>query len=99
MRRPAACCNVVTRRLLDDGGMSRVRYRLRALVVEDDPDLRLMLEHHLDGAGYEVRMAVSTRDAVVACDEFDPDLVILDLTLPDGSGLDVCRHIRRSSKP
>jgi two-component system response regulator MprA len=65
------------------------------LVVEDDRGLRLALRRALEGEGYEVAAA---GDAVTAAARFGgvrPHLVVLDLLLPRGDGLDLCRRIRR----
>src|SRR5262249_8078169 len=67
----------------------------RVLVVEDDPGLRLALRRALEGAGYEVAAA---GDAVTAAERFAgvrPHLVVLDLMLPRGDGLELCRRLRR----
>jgi two-component system response regulator MprA len=69
--------------------------RPRVLVVEDDPGLRLALRRALEGAGYEVAAA---GDAVTAAERFGgvrPHLVVLDLMLPRGDGLELCRRVRR----
>ena len=69
--------------------------RPRVLVVEDDRGLRLALRRALEGAGYEVEVA---GDAVTATARFGgvrPHLVVLDLRLPRGDGLELCRRIRR----
>jgi len=69
----------------------------RILVVEDEADLRQVLEFNLTGAGHEVQ-AVSTGEAGLRKGrERRPDLVLLDLMLPGTSGLDVCKEIRAES--
>jgi two-component system response regulator MprA len=68
--------------------------RPRVLVVEDDRGLQLALRRALEAAGYEVEAAA---DAVAAAERFGgvrPDLVVLDLRLPRGDGLELCRRIR-----
>jgi len=66
----------------------------RILVVEDEADLRQVLEFNLTGAGHEVQ-AVSTGEAGLRKGrERRPDLVLLDLMLPDISGLEVCRQFK-----
>ena len=70
-------------------------HRPRVLVVEDDRGLRLALRRALEGAGYEVAVA---GDAMTAARRFAgvrPHLVVLDLRLPRGDGLELCRWIRR----
>lgn len=66
----------------------------RILVVEDEPDLVRLLEFNLTQAGYEVRAVQRASDALKAVQADPPDLVLLDLMLPDGSGTDVCRVIK-----
>ena len=67
------------------------------LVVEDAPEFVQVVSTVLTNAGHHVRVAGSFRDAVAAFDERRPDVVILDLGLPDGDGLDLCRYIRERS--
>lgn len=69
----------------------------RVLVVEDEDDLRTLLSYALASAGYETQAADRGKVALAALDSFRPDLVLLDLMLPDISGLDVCRHLRRTT--
>jgi two-component system phosphate regulon response regulator PhoB len=65
------------------------------LVVEDDRDLRDILEFNLGQAGYRTIAVSAGRPAIDAARVETPDLVILDLMLPDISGIDVCRALRR----
>jgi DNA-binding response OmpR family regulator len=64
------------------------------LLVEDDPMLRHAFRLLLEDAGYAVEEAGSADEAVTAFANRQPDLVILDIGLPDRSGLEVCREIR-----
>lgn len=66
----------------------------RILVVEDEPDLVRLLEFNLTQAGYEVQAVQRASDALKAAQAAPPDLVLLDLMLPDGSGTDVCRVLK-----
>jgi DNA-binding response OmpR family regulator len=66
----------------------------RVLVVEDDPPIRELLSFHLERAGMAVRALPSAREALSAIGAWRPDVVLLDLMLPDGSGLDLCRQLR-----
>jgi two-component system phosphate regulon response regulator PhoB len=66
----------------------------RILVVEDEADLRDVLEYNLKAAGYEVVMADSGAQGLELARAEHPDLVLLDLMLPDRSGLDVCRTLK-----
>jgi DNA-binding response OmpR family regulator len=70
------------------------------LLVEDEENLASIMQAYLAHEGYEVHVAGSGADALRALDEEQVRLVILDLTLPDIDGLEVCRRIRlRSSVP
>jgi two-component system KDP operon response regulator KdpE len=64
------------------------------LVVDDEPQILRALQTNLRGAGYEVATAASAREALSAAAMRPPDAVILDLVLPDGSGIDVARELR-----
>ena len=72
----------------------------RILVVDDEPQILRALETNLRGAGYEVATAATAEHALTMAAIRPPDAVILDLVLPDGSGIDVCRELRSwSSAP
>jgi DNA-binding response OmpR family regulator len=68
------------------------------LLVEDDPILRAQIKEHLEESRFNVVVAASARAAYDALATIKPDLVILDLVLPDSSGYEVCEHIRRDPK-
>lgn len=68
------------------------------LVVEDDPFISDALEEVLVEFGYSVRVASTGGAAVTAMVAQRPDLVLLDLTLPDVDGLDLCRQLRADSR-
>jgi two-component system, OmpR family, KDP operon response regulator KdpE len=70
----------------------------RVLVVEDDEDIAQALQRSLRMEGYEVRAAADGPAALESGRSFAPDLVILDLGLPDMDGLEVCRRIRDFSR-
>ncbi len=64
------------------------------LVVDDEPQILRALTTNLRGAGYEVVRAATAEEALAAAAARLPDAVVLDLVLPDGSGVDVCRELR-----
>jgi two-component system KDP operon response regulator KdpE len=68
----------------------------RVLVVDDEPQLRRAVRRGLEGSGFVVREADDGRAALAEVDAFKPDLVLLDLMLPDMTGVEVCRELRRS---
>jgi two-component system KDP operon response regulator KdpE len=70
----------------------------RVLVVDDEPQFLRALATNLRGAGYEVETVATAAEALAAAGLHPPDAVILDLLLPDGSGLEVCRELRSWSE-
>ncbi len=64
------------------------------LIVEDEPDLVRVLQYNLQNAGFEVRTATRAGEGLRMALAEPPDLVLLDLMLPDGSGTDVCRALK-----
>ena len=66
----------------------------RALVVEDDPDIRVIVATLLEAEGFRVVQAGTAARAVVEARSHQPDLVIVDLGLPDRDGQQVIREIR-----
>src|SRR4051794_27844357 len=68
---------------------------IRILVVDDEPAILATMAPLLRSQGYEVVTALSGRAAVEAAERDHPDLVVLDLGLPDIEGVEVCRTIRR----
>jgi two-component system KDP operon response regulator KdpE len=70
----------------------------RVLVVDDDETIRRTLRINLRARGYEVEEVASGRDALSTLEDAPPDLVILDLGLPDVDGVEVLRRIRRTSR-
>lgn len=67
------------------------------LLIEDDDDVRLVLRLALEDEGYQVVEARDGKAGLAAFERDEPDLVLLDLRLPDIQGFEVCRTIRSSS--
>jgi two-component system KDP operon response regulator KdpE len=70
----------------------------RILVIEDEAQLRFALRRYLDQSGYSVRDAEDGGSGLFTFAGFRPDVVLLDLMLPDMSGVEVCRSIRATSE-
>jgi DNA-binding response OmpR family regulator len=70
----------------------------KILVVDDDPDVRQLLEVCLRGAGYAVSFATDGLSCLMQAQHTHPDVVILDLGLPAGDGMTALKRLRASSK-
>jgi DNA-binding response OmpR family regulator len=70
---------------------------IRAMIVDDAPELCMMLEPLLSREGFDVKTAADGDGAVELARSFDPDVIILDLILPGLDGLEACRRIRSFS--
>jgi two-component system, OmpR family, KDP operon response regulator KdpE len=70
----------------------------RVLVVDDDVAIRRVVATGLTARGYEVVEAATTADGLAAAAMDSPELIILDLGLPDGDGVEVCRRVREFSR-
>jgi two-component system, OmpR family, response regulator ResD len=66
----------------------------RILVVDDEPTVREVVQHYLEREGYRVQAAEDGPAALAAFGASAPDLIVLDLMLPDLDGLEVCRQVR-----
>ena len=71
----------------------------RILVIEDEEALGRLLKWQLESGGYAVQVMTKGKEGLLAAAEATPDLVILDLMLPDMHGLDVCRELRKVHQP
>ena len=67
------------------------------LVVEDESSIASFVALYLKNAGYGVRTAATGNEALAQAESEQPDLIVLDLMLPDVDGIEVCRRIRKSS--
>jgi len=70
----------------------------QAVVIEDDPDIRSLLTELLQQSGFTTVEAGTGAEGLAAVQQSDPDLVTLDLNLPDLDGIEVCRRIREVSE-
>ena len=69
----------------------------RILVVDDEPQITRVLRTALTGSGYEVRTAEDGHSGLRAAREWQPDLVITDVSMPNMSGIELCRQLRAES--
>jgi two-component system OmpR family response regulator len=71
----------------------------RLLVVDDEANICALLSATLRLTGYDVRVAAGGHEALVAAAEFEPDLVVLDVMLPDLDGFQVAKRLRAAGQP
>src|SRR5262245_17572316 len=69
----------------------------RILIVEDDPDIAQLVTRYLEKAGFVTERAMTGREALTAIAARPPDLLVLDLMLPQLDGLEICRMLRGDS--
>src|SRR6202795_5409254 len=69
----------------------------RILVVDDEPQITRVLRTSLAGSGYDVRTADDGHSGLRAAREWQPDLVITDISMPNMSGIRLCRALRAES--
>lgn len=70
---------------------------IQTLLIDDDPDLSVMLRTLLRGQDFEIRAVFNGKEGVEACREMNPDVLILDLLMPEMDGWQVCEQIREFS--
>lgn len=70
----------------------------RILAIEDDPIIRRLLQQSMTSEGYECVTASTIAEGLTACERSKPDLVLLDVNLPDGNGIAACRTIKSDAK-
>ncbi|MCO5161137.1 MAG: response regulator [Mesorhizobium sp.] len=68
--------------------------QIHILIVDDDPEIRSLLARYLGGQGFRVSAASNRAECESRLTISEPDLVVLDVMLPDGSGLDICRGLQ-----
>jgi DNA-binding response OmpR family regulator len=66
----------------------------KIVLIEDDSDLYSLLQYNLEKEGFQMAGSKTGKGAVELCRSFGPDLILLDIMLPDSDGLDICKGIR-----
>src|SRR5213078_5137368 len=77
--------------------VTKARVMPKILVVDDEPDAVELVEFNLRSAGYEVVTAADGSEALKKARAHSPDMIVLDLMLPEVDGLEVCKILRRDS--
>jgi len=68
----------------------------KILIAEDEPNIVISLEFLLQAAGYDTSVARDGNDALQKLDDYEPDLILLDIMLPLRNGFEVCQRIREN---
>jgi DNA-binding response OmpR family regulator len=68
----------------------------RIVLIEDDADLYALLKYNLEKEGFSIAGSQTGRGAIDLCRRVRPDLILLDIMLPDSDGLDICKGIRNN---
>jgi DNA-binding response OmpR family regulator len=72
--------------------------RKLVFLIEDEADIARLVRHNLEQAGYGVRVFYNTTDVMREAEELRPALFLLDIMVPGGDGLDLCRRIRQNAR-
>src|ERR1700745_1293893 len=70
----------------------------KILLIEDDADLFSLLKYNLEKEGFTLTGLQTGKGALELCRQVRPDLILLDIMLPDSDGLDICKKIRADSE-
>jgi two-component system alkaline phosphatase synthesis response regulator PhoP len=70
----------------------------KILLVDDESDILDFLSYNLRNVGYDVRVASNGEEGVQIADEFEPDLILLDMMMPEMDGIETCEKLRESEK-
>jgi two-component system, OmpR family, alkaline phosphatase synthesis response regulator PhoP len=70
----------------------------RILIVDDDEDILQLLQYNLEKEGYEVMILARSEKALSVAKTFSPDLIILDIMMPNQNGIELCRKLRDKNR-
>lgn len=68
---------------------------IKILLVDDEPDILELLEFHLKKEGYKVKRAKNGAEAITKAKKTQPDLIVLDIMMPEMNGIEVCKELRK----
>ena len=70
----------------------------KIVLIEDDADLLSLLKYNLEKEGFALTVALTGKGALDLCRRVRPDLILLDVMLPDSDGLDICKGVRNDTE-
>ena len=71
---------------------------IKILIVDDEPDILELLEYHLEKEGYKVKKAKDGESALKKAEKFRPDIIVLDVMMPELNGIEVCKRLRQDER-
>jgi two-component system alkaline phosphatase synthesis response regulator PhoP len=71
---------------------------IKVLIVDDEPDILELLEYHLEKEGYKTKKAKNGEIALKKAVKFNPDIIVLDVMMPELNGIEVCKKLRESDQ-
>ena len=76
--------------------MSKNEFKI--IAIDDEKDILLLLKFNLESEGYHVKTASSGKEGIEIAEEFNPDLILIDIMMPDIDGIETCRRFREIEK-
>ncbi|MDB4835156.1 response regulator transcription factor [Cyclobacteriaceae bacterium] len=70
----------------------------KILIADDEENILELLQYNLEGAGYTVRTCTNGKEALKEAKHFEPDLIILDIMMPEQDGIETCRLLRQDEQ-
>lgn len=71
---------------------------IKILLVDDEPDILQIIKYNLVKEGYEVQTAANGKEGIGIAEKFDPDLIVLDVMMPEMDGMETCVRLRENPK-
>lgn len=71
---------------------------IKVLIVDDEPDILELLEYHLEKEGYKTKKAKDGESALKKAVKFNPDIIVLDVMMPELNGIEVCKKLRENEQ-
>ncbi|MEX1001029.1 MAG: response regulator transcription factor [Crocinitomicaceae bacterium] len=68
------------------------------LIIDDEPDIRMLLKYNLEKEGFQVMEAANGPEGIALAQKFFPDLILLDVMMPDMDGVEVCERIKQMDR-
>lgn len=72
--------------------------KIKVLIVDDEPDILEFLDYNLSRNGFDTIQASNGMDAIKLADQEEPDLILLDIMMPDMDGVETCYELRKNPK-